>query len=61
VLICVMSLRMPRIFSVSLVNAHVTVLTSYSSVDCSILKAARSRSIYSIFIFKLLRPDIVPF
>jgi hypothetical protein len=42
VLMCVMSRRMPRISSVSFVSEHITVLTSSSSVDCSILKAAQS-------------------
>jgi hypothetical protein len=59
-LICVISRRMPRISSVSFVNEHVNVLTSSSSFDCSILKTAHSRSISSIFHFKLILPDIIP-
>jgi hypothetical protein len=57
---CIMSRRMPKISSVSFVNEHVTVLTYSSRFECSILKAARSRSISTIFIFRLLSPDIVP-
>jgi hypothetical protein len=60
VLICIMSRLMPRMSSVSFVNEHVTVLTSSSSFYCYILKASSSRSISSIFLFELLRPDIVP-
>jgi hypothetical protein len=60
VLICVMSHWIPRMYLVNFVNEQLTVLTSSSSFYCSFLKAVRLRSISSIFLFKLLSPDMAP-